>query len=77
MLNQDTQRLVFQFIGLVFIVVALGRLPDALAFLPHVDPLALSYFFPALGRLLQLGVGLWLVLRPARWAAFFERFRQH
>lgn len=74
-LAPDTQRLVLQLVGLIFIVTTLARLPGALAFLPHVEQFKLSYFVPALGHLLQLGAGLWLVLRPALWAALFQRIR--
>lgn len=74
-LDPDTQRLVLQFVGLAFIVAALGKLPGALAFLPHVEQLEPAHFLLALGHLFQLGAGLWLVLRPALWASLFQRLR--
>lgn len=71
----DTQRLVFQLVGLIFIITTLTGLPGALSFVPHVEQLKLSYFVPAAGHLLQLCAGLWLVLRPNYWAAMFLRLR--
>lgn len=74
--DADSQRLLFQLVGLTFIVAALVSLPGALSFLPHVEQVSLSFFLPLVGRLLQLGVGLWLVLRPALWADVFQRIRR-
>lgn len=75
MLSHDTQRLLFQLAGLYFIVVGLARLPGALAFIPNVEQLSLSFWLTSTGPALQLAIGVWLVVSSARWAKLFQRLR--
>lgn len=74
-LSQDAQRLLFQLVGLFFIIGALARLPGALSFIPHVQQFSLFHLLSPAGLVFQLGVGLWLVVSSSFWVVLFQKLR--
>lgn len=74
-LGQRDQTLLFQLLGLYFVIKALAALPDALAFIPHVETLAWHQLLRPAGQVFQLGMGLWLVAGSGFWLGLFQRLR--
>lgn len=74
-LGSRDQALLFQLLGLYFIVHALAVLPDALAFIPHVETLAWHQLLRPAGQVFELCMGLWLVAGSGFWIGLFQRLR--
>lgn len=74
-LSPRDQALLFQLLGLYFVVHALAALPGVLAFIPHVETLAWHQLLRPAGQVFQLGMGLWLVAGSRFWLVLFQRLR--
>lgn len=69
------QKLLFQLLGLYFLVSALAGLPGALSFLPQVPQVSWQLLLRPAGLFFQLGIGLWLIAGAAFWCRLFNRLR--
>ncbi|GAB2711966.1 hypothetical protein [Halomonas garicola] len=76
-LGPQDQKLLFQLLGLYFLIAALAGLPDALAFLPYWPQASWQSFLRPAGLLFQLGMGLWLAAGASFWCRLFHRLRGH
>lgn len=74
-LDRSDQKLLFQLLGLYFLIGALAELPGALAFLPHMPLDSWSSFLRPAGLFFQLSLGLWLIAGAAFWCSLFNRLR--
>ncbi|WP_394132205.1 hypothetical protein [Marinobacter nauticus] len=66
-------QLLFQLIGLYFVVTALSEFPMATlqAFQGNTEPVKSSMYFG--GSLVQFAIGLYLVIKPRSWLGWFSK----
>lgn len=76
-LSADSQKLLFQFAGIYFVVRSLAQLPSALAFIPVTPTLDMANVLGLTGLVIQLVTGLWLMLYPSFWFTLFGRWRKN
>lgn len=74
-LSHQAQALMFQLLGLYFLISALADLPGVLAFAPHVDQLTWPQLLRPAGQAFQLGMGLWLAAGSGFWIRLCRRLR--
>jgi hypothetical protein len=74
-LSNESQKMVFQVLGLYFIVTALAYLPRSLSFIPNTIEINVLNILWPIGLLFQLAIGLWLVSNSSYWSNFFRKLR--
>jgi len=74
-LSGDSQKVLFQLVGLYFVVNALAYVPRSLSFIPHTLEISLSDILWPAGLVFQLIIGLWLVSASSFWLDLFNKLR--
>lgn len=74
-LAEDSQKVLFQFAGIYFVVRSLAQLPAALAFIPMTPTVEMTSLLGLAGIMLQLFAGLWLVIYPGFWLRLLQNLR--
>ncbi|MCK0105933.1 hypothetical protein [Marinobacter sp. S0848L] len=74
-LSSDSQKALFQLVGLYFVVDAIVYLPRSLGFIPNTADISVSSLLWAVGLAFQLAVGLWLVTNSSFWLKLFQKLR--
>ena len=77
LLNSDSQKFLFQLVGLYFVVNSLANFPRSLSFIPNTIEISASDMFWSSGLLFQLMVGLWLISYSAFWIKVLRKLRGH
>ncbi|RYY80453.1 MAG: hypothetical protein EOO69_01945 [Moraxellaceae bacterium] len=76
-LGEDSQKVLFQFSGIYFVVRSLAQLPAAFAVIPITPVVDLVNLLGFVGIVIQLLAGLWLVIYPGFWLNLLRGFRKH
>lgn len=74
-LGEDSQKVLFQFAGIYFVVRSLAQLPASLAFIPVTPALDMANILGLTGIIVQLMAGLWLVIYPGFWLRLCQKLR--
>ena len=74
-LGIESQKLLFQLVGLYFVVNALVYLPRSLSFIPSTTEINLTNWLWSAGLIFQLGIGVWLVSSSTFWLNLFNKLR--
>ena len=74
-LSNDTQKFIFQFAGLYFVVNAVAYLPRSLSFIPHTAEISTSSLLWPMGLIFQLIIGIFLIVSSNFWLRFFRTLR--
>lgn len=74
-LSEDSQKTLFQFAGIYFVVRSLAQLPTSLAFIPITPTVELVNLLGLAGIIIQLLGGIWLIVYSGFWLRLFQQLR--
>ena len=74
-LGIGSQKLLFQLVGLYFVVNALVYLPRSLSFIPSTTEINITNWLWSAGLIFQLAIGVWLVSSSTFWLNLFNKLR--
>tara|TARA_B110001452_G_C14961962_1_gene336415 strand:- start:82 stop:570 length:489 start_codon:yes stop_codon:yes gene_type:complete len=74
-LDIESQKLLFQLVGLYFVVNALAYLPRSLSFIPSITEIDITNWLSSAGLTFQLAIGVWLVSSSTFWLKLFSTLR--
>ena len=74
-LDIESQKLLFQLVGLYFVVNALAYLPRSLSFIPSTTEIDITNWLWSAGLTFQLAIGVWLVSSSTFWLKLFSKLR--
>lgn len=75
-LAEDSQKVLFQFAGIYFVVRSLAQLPTSISFIPVTPAIDTANALGLIGIIIQLLAGLWLVIYPGFWLKLLQGLRK-